>query len=349
MTLFYKNHCCRLGILLMTTLVLGIFCTPAQAARPLKVVTTTTDLASIAKVVGGSQITVSSIGDGKEDPHFLQARPSSIVKARDAELWIRIGMELEIGWEPPIIDGSRNRRIRPGSLGHLDASERIIRLDVPIGRITRAMGDVHPAGNPHYWLDPLNGRIVAKSIAERLGQLMPDQAGTFQDNLKKFNLALDNRMFGEILVGKLGGDRLWALHLNGRLEEYLKQNSLDSELGGWLARLRPYRSREIITYHRSWIYLAHRFDLEVIAELEPKPGVPPSGAHLAQVMNTARSHHVKVILLEPFYSRKSADLVAGKIGATVLVCANTVGGFPEARDYLTMIDRVVSRLAEGLR
>ena len=316
----------------------------AAGADVLKVVTTTTDLKSIVEAVGGEAVKVTSISRGYEDPHAIQAKPSYMMAARKADLWVRIGMDLEIGYERLIIDGSRNRKIRIGSPGHLDASSGILRLEVPEGKVTRLMGDVHPQGNPHYWLDPLNGRLMARTIAARLAELSPEKADLFAQKLRAFQEDLDRRMFGNELVEQVGGERLWALELEGKLETYLAEQELADRLGGWLAKMQPLRGRKIITYHRSWSYFANRFGLVVADELEPKPGVPPSSRHLAELIQRVNRENIGVILIEPFYRRKAADFVASKTGAKVLVCTYSVGGQKEAPDYLSLIDLVVSSL-----
>ena len=318
------------------------------AAEPLAVVTTTPVLKSLAETIGGDRVKAISIGTGDEDPHFIQAKPSFMILARKADLWIRVGMELEIGYEGLIIDGSRNAKIRMGQPGHLDLSDAIIKLDVPSGRVTRDMGDVHTMGNPHYWLDPLNGRLMAKAVAERLGQLSPADAKTFQQNLATFEKALDERMFGSELVGKVGGDKLWALLLRKQLFQKLDDNTLGAKLGGWLAKIRPLAGQSIVTEHKSWIYFTNRFGLNVAGELEPKPGVPPSPAHLAEAVELVKKEGIKVILLEPFYERKPADFVAGKTGATVVVCANSVGGQKEVTDYLHLMEHIVDSLCTAM-
>ena len=318
------------------------------AAKPLQIVTTTSDLASIAQAVAGDAAVVTSVATGTRDPHFLQAKPSYILRARGAELWIRVGMELEIGWETPVLDGARNPRIREGAAGHLDASRDVVRLDVPTQRVTRAMGDVHPAGSPHYWLDPLNGRIVARTVCERLCELAPVRAELFRGNLDNFVAELDRRMFGRELVAQVGADRLWALLLSGGLYADLDARGLSGRLGGWYGALRPHRGKTIVAYHRSWTYFTNRFGLEIAAELEPKPGIPPSARHLASVVETVKTRQARVILIEPFYNRRAADFVAGRTEAEVLVCANSVGGQPEAEDYLSLLDVIVKRLSEAL-
>jgi len=320
----------------------------AAAAAPLRIVTTTTDLACIAQSIAGDCASVSSISSGRQDPHFLEAKPSYIMQARDADLWIRIGMELEVGWEPLLIRSSRNTRIREGTAGHLDASENVIRRDVPTERVTRAMGDIHACGNPHYWLDPLNGRIIAEAITARLSQLAPEQAAVFAANLQQFKRDLDMRMFGAALVNKFGGDMLWTMLLLDRLEATLEAQELMPLLGGWYGRLRPHRNKVVLSYHRSWNYFTERFGLVNIGELEPKPGVPPSAAHLGIIIDRVKTADVKAIIIEPFYPTRAANLVAARTPAEVVVIANSVGGSVEATDYLSMLDNVVNQLCQRL-
>jgi ABC-type Zn uptake system ZnuABC Zn-binding protein ZnuA len=307
-------------------------------------VTTTTDLASIARVIGGDRVEVTCVATGREDPHFIAAKPSYMMAARKADLWIRVGLELEIGYEELILDGSRNPKIRIGTDGHLDASEGVLRLEVPTQRIDRSMGDIHPMGNPHYWLDPLNGRIVAKNISRRLARLAPEHAEYFGKRTEEFRRQLDERMFGPELVDRIGGSKLWASLLKDRLDDLLKDATLPS-LGGWLGAMRPYTGNKIITYHRSWSYFAHRFGLVVAGELEPKPGIPPSPGHVAEVIKRIKAGGIQVLLMEPFYSRKAPDLVASQTGITIVESANSVGGQEEATDYLAMLDNVVTRVS----
>jgi ABC-type Zn uptake system ZnuABC Zn-binding protein ZnuA len=326
--------------------VLTLAAADAAWAASLKVVTTTSDLGAIAKAVAGDRAEVRSICTGKEDPHMLQAKPSCILLARDADLWIRIGLELEIGWEPPILDGSRNARIREGASGHLDAAEAALILDIPTEKVTRALGDVHPQGNPHYWLDPLNGRRIAGAIGARLAQIAPADASHFRANASAFQHALDERMFGAELLKATSAEQLWAMTEDGTIAALLADSAQRGRAGGWLAAMQPLRGQSIVTYHRSWIYFAHRFGLSIAGEIEPKPGVPPSAGHLRQLAQAVRGQGVQIILQEPFYNRRAADRLAGETGASVVVVANSVGGQPEATDYLALMDLIVKRLTE---
>ncbi len=339
----------RLVLQAVTALATAALVLTAGAPRrveggELNIVTTTTDLASIATYIAGDLAQVRAICAGDDDPHFLEAVPSYITIARRADLWIRVGMDLEIGWERPVIDGSRNRRIRPGSEGHLDASENVLRIEVPHERVTPAMGDVHPAGNPHYWTDPLNGRIVAGSIAGRLAELRPAHEGVFRENLRRFKREIDTRTFGDELVENMGGDRLWALEVRGELDSYLDAHGLTEKLGGWMAGMRPHRGKEVVTYHKNWGYFAGRYGIDIPTELEPKPGIPPGARHLSRVIDLIQTRDIPAIVMAPFYPRRHADYVAQRTGAEVVVLELSAPG--DGRDvppygYLELLDRQV--------
>lgn len=317
------------------------------AAVPLRVVATTSDLASLAREVGGERLEVRAICTGREDPHMVQGKPSFILAARDADLWIRVGLDLEIGWEPVVIEGARNPRILPGRPGHLDAGALIEPLDVPTAPVTRDQGDVHPSGNPHYWTDPWNGRVVARGIAGRLAQLDPAGADHYAARLADFRRRLDERMFGAALLERMPGDEAWTALRADELEARVAAAGV--HLGGWYAAMRPLRGMRIVTYHRSWTYFARRFGLEVVAEIEPKPGIPPSAAWLEALTERARAAGVRIILQEPSYSERAARRLADRIGAAVVVAPISVGAVPEAPDYLALLDTIVSRLTTRSR
>jgi ABC-type Zn uptake system ZnuABC Zn-binding protein ZnuA len=317
-----------------------------MAKDKLDIVTTTPNLASIAEAIAGDHATVFSIGRGEEDPHFIQAKPSFMIKAQRADLWIRIGMELEVGYEGLILQGSRNPRIQVNAPGHLDASEGITKLEVPTEKIDRSMGDVHPMGNPHYWMDPYNGRIIATSICRRLKQLDAAHAGDYDRNLAAFLLKLDSAMFGGKLVESVGGERLWQMQSAGTLDTFLKGQTLPLE--GWLAKLKPFEHAKIVTYHRSWPYFTKRFNLDVVAELEPKPGIPPGPAHTLEVINTMKADKAGVILTESFYSREDADSIAKRTGARVVVVPTAVTNQKDSDNYISMLDNIVTRLSSAL-
>lgn len=300
-------------IIILLTLLLGLSGF-AYGKDAVNVLTTTEDLKSITEAIGGDKVKVDSLARGYQDPHFVAAKPSFMMKAKNADLFMVIGLELEIGYEELIINGSRNQKIRIGQPGYLDASEGVNLLEVPTTtKIDRSMGDVHPMGNPHYWLDPENVKIVAYNIANRLSELSPDKAQYFQENLASFNKKIDEKM------------------------------------AEWNKKMEPFKGRKIAIYHRSWPYFVDRFGLVIACELEPKPGIPPSPAHLKEVIDIMKRDKVGVILMEVFYDEKPAQFVAGQTGAKVIVVPNSVGGIKEAKDYFSLMDTVVDRLAEGLK
>lgn len=318
-----------------------------SVAQKLVVVTTTTDLASIAESVGGSLAEISSIHTGKQDPHYLTAKPSYMVQIRNADLFIRIGMELEIGWEPLLIKGARNPSIAEGSIGLLDVSTVIQPLEVPQGPIDRSMGDVHPYGNPHYWLDPYNARAIARLIAKRMGELAPNNRSVYQQNADHFIRRIDTGMFGEKLVNLIEPENLWNLHQQNKLEPILREKGVMLE--GWAGKMAPLNGTKVITYHRSWSYFLARFHLVPLIELEPKPGISPSATHLLHVIQLGMEQKPPLVMMEMFYNTKPADLVASKIGAKVLTLPNSVHGMDAVPDYLSLIDYVVNQIANHLQ
>jgi zinc/manganese transport system substrate-binding protein len=310
----------------------------------LDIVTTVTPLKSIAEAVGGHFVSVTSIGRGDEDPHFISAKPSFMMKARRADLFIRIGLELEIGYEGLILQGSRNPKIQLGMPGHLDASQGIPLLEVPVTRVYRSMGDIHPLGNPHYWLDPYNGRIIARTICNRLKLLDPGHSADYDRNLASFLLKLDSAMFGPKLTQAIGGEKLWELLLSRQLDKFIREKSLS--LSGWLAKMKPFAGSAIVTYHLSWSYFANRFNLNVVAEMEPKPGIPPTPGHTLDVIQLIKADKVKVILTEPFYEHQSVRAVAEKTGAKVLIVPNAPD--EHVKDYIAMLGNVITKLTDAL-
>jgi zinc/manganese transport system substrate-binding protein len=334
-------------IQMAATLLLSAAALATQSAE-IRIVTTTTDLADITRAVAGGVTAVSSITTGREDPHTLTAKPSFILRARDADVWIRGGMGLEIGWEPVILRDARNPDIREGLPRHIDASAHVLRLEVPAQHVTRDQGDVHPEGNPHYWLDPLNGRLVAATITERLSSLYPEHKAAFEAGLHRFERDLDTRMFGAALVGAFGGEALWQAAAAKRLDVFLAEKGAAGQAGGWYAAMRPHQGKTLVTYHRSWGYFAERFGLRADLQLEPKPGIPPTAKHLASVVEAMKARRACVILQEPFYTRKAAEFAAGRTGASVIVVPTMTDGAPEAVGYLAMLDNVVGKLSAGL-
>jgi zinc/manganese transport system substrate-binding protein len=302
-----------LSVLFVATAAVAIMATrPVSAAAPLKVVATTEDLAALAREVGGDRITVEAIARGYQDPHFVEAKPSFILKFNRADLLIVVGRELEIGWLPPLINNSRNSKIQVGAAGYLDPSAGVKILEIPSGQLTRAMGDVHPSGNPHYWLDPGNGRAIARAIRDRLTQLDPAGQATFAQRYDDFD------------------KRLAAAEKR------------------WDAAMAPYKGTKVVTYHRSWPNFTDRFGLNTIGYVEPKPGVPPSPAHTIDLIAEMKKLQIKVIIIEPYFDSKTPKQIAAQTGATVLTMAPSVGGMPGTDDYIKLFDYNINLLVSTL-
>ena len=282
---------------------------PLSAAPPLKVVTSTTDLADIAGEVGGGRVSVVHISEGYQDPHFVEAKPSFILKLRDADVFAFVGLDLEIGWMPLLVQGARNPNIVQGGPGYLDVSRAVPVIDVPAGNVDRSQGDVHPAGNPHYWLDPENGRRIARLFQQRFSQLDPAGAAEYARNEKAF------------------------------------EARLDAAEKGWAAELAALKGKPVVAWHTSWRYFAAYTGLNIVGYMEPKPGVPPSPSHLASLILAMKRTGAKVIIMEPFYDRKMADFVASKTGATVLVLPPSVGGAKGIDDYVALLRHDIQQAA----
>jgi ABC-type Zn uptake system ZnuABC Zn-binding protein ZnuA len=290
-----------------------LFATGAFAA-PLKVVTTISDLASITQEVGGDRVEVQAIARGYQDPHFVEPKPSFLLLLRNADLLEVVGLELEIGWLPPLLDQSRNNNIRPGSKGYLDLSNGVEILDRPSGAVNRSMGDVHPLGNPHYWLDPANAVRIAIQIEKKLEELRPADAVYFQGRLNDFKL---------------------------RMNEANKR---------WTAELAPYRGAKIVTYHNSWPNFMRRYGINVVGYVEPKPGVPPSPSHTFELINLMKDQKVKAVVMEPYFDAKTPQSIADRTGAKLVILYPSVGGAKAGTDdYFKLFDYNIAQLVGALK
>jgi zinc/manganese transport system substrate-binding protein len=297
----------KLLLAFVLALPLGAF-----AQGKLNVVSTTEDLGSLAREIGGDKVAVTALAKGYQDPHFVDPKPSFILAVSKADVLIVVGRELEIGWLPPLLSSSRNSKIQPGANGYLDASQNVRILEIPTGQITRAMGDVHPFGNPHYWLEPGNGRRIAQAIRDKLSQVSPANAGFFAQRYTDFDM---------------------------RLAAAEKR---------WDATMAPYKGTKIVTYHRSWPNFMERFGLDVIAYVEPKPGIPPSPGHTIDVIGEMKRQGAKLIVVEPYFDLKTPQAIAMQVGGKVLVLAPSVGGTKEATDYIQLFEYDVNQLAAAL-
>ena len=347
------RHLSQWFAVLISLLVLAALGGEAGAAEPINVVASLSDFGKIAEAVGGDKVRVTTIASGVQDPHFVDPKPSYVLKLRDADLFLVNGLELEIGWVPPLLEGARNGRIKPGSPGYVDCSRNIPVLEVPSGPVTRAEGDVHPYGNPHYTTDPLNDKIVADTIADAFSQLRPADAEYFAARKKAFQASIDKALFGAELVDLVGGKKLDRLARSGELDAFLQSESsggakLASKLGGWLAQMAPLKGARVVFFHKSYSYFNQRFGLNVADYVELKPGIQPGPSHLADVVSTIRRENIKVVATHPFYDEKIAKLVAEKGGARLVALPLNVGGVKGADDVLSFFNAATSTLSRAV-
>ncbi|HYN82482.1 MAG TPA: metal ABC transporter substrate-binding protein [Gemmatimonadaceae bacterium] len=292
--------------------LMAVAATGSPAAAQLRVVATTPDLASLAREIGGSTVSATALAKPTEDPHFVDAKPSHIVTLNRADALIEGGAELELGWLPPLLENSRNAKISAGAPGRIVASQGIRMMEIPAA-FDRSKGDVHAMGNPHFLIDPLNAKIIARQIASRFSQIDPKSAASYRANLARFNARLDLKV------------------------------------AEWQKQLAPYRGARIVTYHKDFVYFAPRFGLSIVESLEPKPGISPSPAHLASVIRKMKATNAHVILVQPFQNRRTAETVARQTGAAVLNVSQQPGARPNTGTYFDMMDNLVNTLAGALR
>jgi len=283
-----------------------------SAAAKINVVATLPDFAALAREVGGDKVGITTLAKATEDPHFVDARPSFVVALRTADVLIDGGAELEIGWLPPLLQNARNPKIEVGKPGRVQASQGIRLMNVP-GNVTRAAGDVHALGNPHFSVDPIIAKAIAAHIAQSLAAVDPPNAAFYDANYKKFEASI-----------------------NEKLQE-------------WGTKLLPFKGQHVVAYHDSWVYFAHRFGLDIDIFLEPKPGIPPSPSHLAEVIEQIKAQHIKAILVEPYHNRKIAEKVAESTGAKVVDFAQFPEALPNTETYSKLIDALVNNLAAALK
>ncbi|MBN1945301.1 MAG: zinc ABC transporter substrate-binding protein [Bradymonadales bacterium] len=303
----------RQPLVLLFALVLGLALGAQAKALAFDIVATTPDVGSITRAIAGDRAEVVVLATGTQDPHFVDAQPGLVVDLNQADLVVYCGLELEVGWLPVLLTGSSNPRIQAGQPGHLNCSAAVEhRLEVP-EQATREMGDVHPLGNPHYMISPLNGRRAARIIAGRLIELDPAGAEIYTANLREFLVSLDQHM------------------------------------ESWQARMEPFRGTAVLTYHRDWSYLAEWLGLQIAGELEPLPGVPPSPGHLAELITRHRNGSVRALLVTPWDPLRTAEEVARQIEIPCLVLPTQPGSLPGTEDYISTLDLLIERLADGLQ
>ncbi|MEO8568251.1 MAG: metal ABC transporter substrate-binding protein [Ginsengibacter sp.] len=290
--------------------LLNIFC--GLKAGTIKVVTTTTDMKSIAEMIGGNKVSVSSIATGYQNPHFVDPKPSYIISLSNADIFVTVGLDLETGWSPQLLASSRNSKIQKGSPGYIDASEGVGLLQVP-SSANRGEGDIHIYGNPHYWLDPLNGKVIGRNIANGLERIDPANKNFYEANLRDFFSKINTKMVE------------------------------------WQEKMAPFKGSKIIAYHNEWVYFEKRFGLEIVDFMEPKPGIPPSPSQLVKVIKEVKANDIKVIISSPYFTTSSSDVVAKQTGVKELTLATSTGAFPAIKNYFDLFDYDIDRITSTLK
>ncbi|HEY5948774.1 MAG TPA: metal ABC transporter substrate-binding protein [Kofleriaceae bacterium] len=323
-------------------LIASVTTTTANAApKKVNVVTTLNVLASITRAIGGDRVNVTALAKPNQDPHTLVAKPTFKLAAKNADLFVEIGLSLDI-WGSAVTDASGNPNIQTGQKGRVVASEGIETKELPT-TLSKAWGDIHPSGNPHVWLDPVNAKQLAANIAAGLTRVDPDGKDIYAANLKAFSQKIDDSLYGHALVEEYGASKLERLSRRNELIDYLKTKKTYDKLGGWLKRAEPLRGVKIITYHKTWVYFCDRFGLEIRGEVEEKPGIPPSQDYLASLIKKIQSEGIKVIFVDTIYPAKDGQYIASKTSAKVVSSPIDVGGAPNTGDYFALINTLLDR------
>ena len=337
---------------LLTTISIALLCTlPSLSSQDKKinVVTTLNYLKYVAEQVGGEKVNATALSNPRQDPHYVTPTPRMNQIANEADLFIENGLNLDM-WAKNVTDASGNQKIQPGSEGHLIATLSIPVKELPI-EVSRAWGDIHPQGNPHVWLDPLNMKIIAENIAARLSKIDPANGEYFRKHAEQFQARLDSELFGDELlkaVGAKAGDILSRKAKNNELMEWLESKNLSPLLGGWLKKASKLSGKKIVTYHKTYVYFADRFGLLISGELEDKPGIPPPPQRRDAVIEMITREHIPLILNDNFYSREAAEYVSNKTSAKVVVTYIDVGASEEVDTYEKLISSLVEHISIAL-
>lgn len=315
-------------------------------AKKLRIVTTLNVLASIATEIGGDHVQVKSLCKPNQDPHTLVAKPTFKLAAKRADLFIELGLDLD-KWATAVTNASGNPEIQTGARGRVIASLGIATKELP-KTLSKAWGDIHPYGNPHVWLDPVNMKKLAENIAEGMSRVDPANKAAYDKRLAALVRRIDNALYGAELVAEYGTSKLERLSRRGRLIKYLKRKGTYGKLGGWLKKAERLRGLKIVTYHKTWIYFCDRFGLEIGGEIEEKPGIPPSQTYLKKLIDRIKSDKIRVLFIDSFYPQKDGRYIAGKTGARIVTSPIDVGA-EGTRDYFSLIDTLLDRILAAAR
>ncbi len=318
----------------------------------LKVVATLPDYATFARSIGGSRVSVSCIVRGDQDAHFIRPKPSFVNMAKEADLLIATGLDLEL-WLSTVVDKSGNRRVRSGQIGYVATAQGMNLLEKP-AVMSRSEGGVHIYGNPHLTCSPIQMKIANRNITTGLVKNDPEGKEYYRENLDRFLDTIDRRLFGDKLVDALGGDTLCSLAEKGTLVPFLEKQQLGGKpvielLGGWVGKMLPLRGTALVTYHKNWVYFLKIFGLEEAGTVEPKPGIPPSPRHVAELIEMMRARDIRIILAANYFDQHKVRTVADRVGAEAVIVPLYVGGAPGADDYFQLVDYWVDHLLEAAK
>lgn len=334
--------------------VLALLAAPLAAAagqdRPVRIVTSLTTYAAIAREIAGDRATVTAIAQGDEDPHFVQPRPSFVALLRNANLFVSSGMDLEL-WVPALLDRAGNPRVRIGSPGYVAAFQGIRLLEVPAS-VSRAQGDIHVDGNPHIHTDPINAIIIGRNILAGLERVDAAGSAGYRRRAEDFELRLLRATYGEELVRLITPATLFDLARNDREIDFMRRTSyqgrpLFERLGGWINQAAALRGRQMVCYHRQWSYLSRRFGVECVAYIESKPGIPPTPRHVQEVIALMRERRIPVLFSTNYYDRGQIREVAERTGATAVVVAENTDGVPGVTTYVDLVNSWITALTAG--
>ena len=335
-----------LSLIMLSTLTL------AGDGPQIRVVTTLPDYAVFARRIGGGRVAVSSIVGGDQDAHFIRPKPSFVDQVRHADVLIATGLDLEL-WVPTVVNKSGNTNVRSGQIGYVAAAHGMHLLEKP-KVMSRAEGGLHIHGNPHVTCSPIQMKVAVRNITYGLIKNDPEGKEFYLKNMESLQDELDKRLFGEELVEMLGGKTLCDLAEKGRLITFLNEHEFQDKpmidyLGGWLKEMLPLRGTSIVTYHKNWVYFLRLFGLEEAATIEPRPGIPPSPRHVAEVMKLMRERRIGIVLAANYFDEQKVKTVAAKVNAVPLIVPLYVGGVPEVKDYFQLVDYWVQGLLRAAK
>jgi zinc/manganese transport system substrate-binding protein len=321
-------------------------------AKKIKVVCTLPTLKAITEEVGGDRVDVIALAKGDQDPHFVTPTPVLMKKTREADLFIENGFSLEL-WADEVVNGSGNSKIFKGMAGRVNASTGISPLEVP-SVLTRELGDIHPQGNPHVWLDPLLAKVQAANIATALAHADSSSASYFETRKNDFNNRIDTALFGPELLKLVGIQKLTRLASSGQLAQFLAENKIGNEplsakAGGWLKAAEPLRGLKAYEFHKVWVYFARVFGLQLVGTIEERPGIPPGPQHVKQVTERIKAEKIPLILVDNFYDPSLPNNIARQTSSKVILLPNQVEGEPEIKTYFDLIDHIIQKISAGLK